>query len=475
MKDCIALPRVLCLRLEGPHLDLNLARRPLAALAESFLQLSPRVAHRAPALIFVEISGTAHLLCPDAESSSERERGVLHRAREIASTLGLSVQAAISDTAPGAQVLAMLNQDLICTAGEERVMLRSLPLPLLLHLEGLEPWPAPGQVRRLVDFLKSVGLQEFGDLSRLSLAGLQERWPSLGPVIWRRAQALEAQVISPLLPTEDLDDCVHFDFPVSLVSILSYQLQESLLYLFGRLQGRRLFARRIQVLLHFEYSQKQQSLAIEPHTASRNLSLFLTLLEQKLDSLCLDNPVRMMEISVTPGPEKTRQMDLFEPRESAEDRLELLFNLLLQQGYRPGFFRPQARLRPEESWTQSLRPEPKPDNSYQNSNLFMVSTTSTEISTEIDPIPAVSSRPLYSARLSEAPRPNRLLDQPRKIDSAHSKRLRLLSSEPIERIEDRWWSEDGISRDYFMAKSEDGQFLWVYRSQNDLFLHGYFD
>lgn len=44
-----------------------------------------------------------------------------------------------------------------------------------------------------------------------------------------------------------------------------------------------------------------------------------------------------------------------------------------------------------------------------------------------------------------------------------------------ERIQTAWWQVDAVARDYFVAKSEDGQWCWVYREPDSRwFLHGYF-
>ena len=47
-----------------------------------------------------------------------------------------------------------------------------------------------------------------------------------------------------------------------------------------------------------------------------------------------------------------------------------------------------------------------------------------------------------------------------------------------ERLETGWWDDDGIARDYFVARNPEGVHLWVYRNRNReshrWFLHGVF-
>jgi protein ImuB len=45
-----------------------------------------------------------------------------------------------------------------------------------------------------------------------------------------------------------------------------------------------------------------------------------------------------------------------------------------------------------------------------------------------------------------------------------------------ERLETGWWDEDGIARDYFVARNPQGVHLWVYRDRNNAgwYLEGMF-
>ena len=45
-----------------------------------------------------------------------------------------------------------------------------------------------------------------------------------------------------------------------------------------------------------------------------------------------------------------------------------------------------------------------------------------------------------------------------------------------ERIESGWWDEHDVARDYYLAKNEQGQKLWVFRDRRTRcwFVHGLF-
>jgi hypothetical protein len=487
----------------------------LGALAEAFLRFSPRVAFRHPNLIFVEIGSTTHFF--------ENETSLLNSAHELMRVLGFQSRLAISDHPAAAQAFAIAQHGFICPAGEEGAYLRDLPLPLLFQLEGVAAWPQPSQVQQMIYFFSTLGFTKLGELSQLSLVSFQERWNELGAIIWLRLHSRDAQVISPLISKEPLCDYIHLDFSVSLTSILIHKIEKSLEYLFARLQGRRLFAQQIDIIFHCEYSKAQHKITIAPHQANRNLNLFLTLVENRVDDLDLENPVSDIEIEIRAGPEKSHQFDFFEPRESERDKLHALFDLLLQADVSPGFYQILDSLRPERSWRKSLEPGDRADSRVKlakgfdystNNNLFTqnislgaeklnipkslpnsppqrdLSPTSTDLSTEVvvqngfnfieisdkmSPAEsqAVSSRPRYSGRHLEAPRPTKLLNTPQFISKRSA---RLLSKQPIERIEDSWW-DDGPARDYYFALSNTGQCLWLFQDiQNrNFYLHGYFD
>jgi len=85
-------------------------------------------------------------------------------------------------------------------------------------------------------------------------------------------------------------------------------------------------------------------------------------------------------------------------------------------------------------------------------------------------------KPTYSAALSDAPRPSRLLKKPRALSLSQLGSYQFLSTQPIERLEDGWW-ENSRGRDYYFALSAKGEFVWLFhdRIEDQYYLHGYFD
>ena len=449
----------------------------MQTVAEAFLKYSPRVSVRedrdgistSAFFVFVDIASTSHFY--------QGEGMLMRSAMSLARDLGFSAQCAVADTPAGAQAFAAAHPETILPPGEERDRLKELSLPHLLHLEGLKAWDRPKVIESVVTFFMMLGFKTVGDLSRFTLASLQERWGDTGALMWQRLNAQDRQVVSPLLPTEPLEDYVHLDFPVSLTSLLLHQLQKSVEFLFARLQGRRLVAHRLTLILHCEYSKTQHKLEIEPNSPSRDRDLFLTLIENRLNGLDLENPIRDFEVRVEPTPEKSHQLDFFEPRERKQDKLETLLSLLTQSQLRPGLYRIEPAVLPERGWRLAASTE-ELGSAVGLLEPAHFAIADDEREDDDDEVPAVASLPCYGASVMRAPRPTRVLREPLPLSLEDLERLQILSTHPIERLENAWWEPgESPNRDYYFAVSPEGQCLWIFQDprSEEYFLHGYFD
>jgi len=422
------------------------------SVAENFLAFSPRVHYRAPGLVFMDITSTSKMFGGEQRLLDE----ALHVSREFFS----SAVGAVADTPWGAQALAAENPGAISRPAQEAVDLAQAPLTRLHQLEGLIAWRSTHEVEGIVDFFHMLGIHRLGEIRKFEVDSFRQRWKETGTLIWKRLHGLDKQVISPLLPTEALQDFVHLDFPVSLLPFLLHCLERALHRLVARLQGRGEFAQKLIVQLFCEYSNRVHLIELQPALPSRNLELFLKLLEGKLAEINLENPIKQIEIEVIPCPEKTQQLSFFEPRVSDQEKLSQLVSVFNQASITTGFLRPRDEVLPEEAW--SITPEFE---DYE------------PVDDEID-IEGKSFRirPTHGAALSSAPRPSRLLKRPKPLNSREVDGLQFLSQQPIERLEDSWW-EDSRGRDYYFALSPKGSFVWLFydRIEHQYYLHGYFD
>lgn len=433
-------------------LCLNLQRDETPSVAENFLIFSPRVHYRAPGLVFLDISSTSSLF--------GGEQKLLDEALSISSDFYPNVVGAISDSPWSAQLFTREKPSHISPPTQELKEISSLPLTRLHDLEGLIAWRSQSEVEEIVDFFHLLGIHRLGEIKRFQPDSFRERWQETGTLIWKRLHGLDKQVISPLLPTDSLQDFVHLDFSVSLLSFLLHCLERSLEKLMARLQGRGEFARKINLQLFCEYSNRCHLIELTPASPCRDLELFMKLLENKLCEISLENPIMDYEIEIIPCAEKIQQLDFWEPRVSDQDRLGQLVSVFQQSDITSGFLKLEDEILPEESWR--VTPHFEADEALQD--VIEVSGNSLQV------------RPTYSSPLRQAPRPSRLLKKPKRLKEREIKNLEFLSAQPMERIEHGWW-ETSRGRDYYFAVSPKGQFLWVYfdRIENEYFLQGYFD
>jgi protein ImuB len=424
----------------------------MPSVAENFLTFSPRVHYRAPGLVFLDISSTAKIF--------GGEKALLAEAVQVSKEFFPETVAAISDTPWGAQALAMEKPNSISLPLQELKDLSAAPLSRLHQLEGLIAWHSSDEVEDIIDFFHMLGINRMNEIRKFQVDSFRERWKNTGTTIWKRLHGLDKQVISPLLPTEALQDYVNLDFPVSLLPFLLHCLEKSLKRLVARLQGRGEYARKVVISLFCEYSDKIHVIELEPASPSRDLELFLKLVENKLNEVALDNPIKQVEIEVIPCPEKTQQLSFFEPRVSDSEKLQQLVSVFHQASITTGFLRPQDEIMPEEAWRVTPEFEafdPAEDTVDVEGHSFRIF-------------------PAHGAAISMAPRPSRLLKRPRALSQHELDRYQFLSSQPIERLEDSWW-ESSRGRDYYFALSPKGEFVWIYfdRIENQHYLHGFFD
>jgi protein ImuB len=186
----------------------------------------------------------------------------------------------------------------------------------------------------------------------------------------------------------------------------------------------------------------------------------MKLLENKLADISLENPIKEYEIEVIPCPEKTHQLDFWEPRISDQDKLNQLVSVFKQAHLTTGFLKPRDEVLPENSFEVT-----------SNFEKYLPLEDSVDVFGA-----SLLVRPSYSKTLRNSPRPSRLLKKPKRLLERELEKLEFLSSHPIERIEHGWW-ESSRGRDYYFAVSPLGQFLWIYfdRIENEYYLQGYFD
>lgn len=159
-----------------------------------------------------------------------------------------------------------------------------------------------------------------------------------------------------------------------------------------------------------------------------------------MESLLLEHPVVSLTLSVVrAGLAEQTAEDFFSGIKGQQSALELITLL-------------QAKLGPSHVHKLQLGDDPRPEkrSRYVHPNVHPATTT---------------TEPLRRAEL----RPSLLLPEPQPLCEAVS-----LIHGP-ERIATGWWDGHNMIRDYFIARTEQGRWLWVFRTpEQQWFIHGQF-
>lgn len=284
-----------------------------------------------------------------------------------------------------------------------------------------------------VERLQRVGIITFGDLRQLSLSELSVRFDK--SVIHYIKQVLgDSQVqLTSFTPEEYFYHYCELNYASNNSQIISQWLPHLLQELEAYLRKRTQVTQALTLTL-YHYQAPESPLKVSAAQGQANASIWMRLLQVKLDQLSLTHPFYAFSLKAAPGQTLSPKTDLFD--QMSAGATDDLLNLL------------KARL---------------PSNAF------------------FWPTPANDHRPEFNATDTIAPadtalylRPAFLLARPQPLTGPLS-----INAGP-ERITSGWWDQHPVRRDYYMAQDKRGRQLWVYRElasgllSSPWYLHGYF-
>lgn len=163
---------------------------------------------------------------------------------------------------------------------------------------------------------------------------------------------------------------------------------------------------------------------------------WMKLCQLTMESLQLDAPVQGLTLTlIRAGELESTSQDIFLGHKGQQNELELISTL-------------QAKLGKQRVRKVALSDDPRP-----------------EYSTLLcDPDVLIPSKPKVTRF-----RPSLMLTAPEPLQE------QVTIMQGPERFVTGWWDGDEMTRDYFIARSQDGRWLWVFRNQHmQWFLHGLF-
>ncbi|WP_176060206.1 DNA polymerase Y family protein [Paraburkholderia sp. BCC1876] len=407
------------------------------ALATGLMQFSPQVAPASENTVLIDVSASLRLF--------GGVRALLRAMKRIAEAIGVTATFGVAPTGEGAWLLARRGGG---RALSQRSLLRALSaLPVAL----LPP------ARKYADWFTGIGCQTVGELMRLPRAGLKKRCGVALLELLDRAAGGAPEVHEWLELPPTFAARIEMPDRIENAEACLFAARRLIVQMTGWLVNQQLAIVRLSVVLEHERGRA----AIEPTTIDIALAEptwredhLVRLLRERLARVDLAAAVIAIGIEARDVQAAAPESDsLFpEPGGSPADHARLMELLV-------------ARLGAENV----LRPAPVADHRP-------------EIAARWVPLADPAK---WASPPADTPRPIWLLEERVKLlMRAHrpfyGTPLRMVS--PGERVEAGWFDGELVTRDYFVAESDDAVCYWIYRervgSRDDeearWYLHGLF-
>jgi protein ImuB len=423
----------------APGLEVH-PRRPAAEaqalreIAQWALQFSPTLSIEGDAALLIEI-GTGLKLFGGLEA-------LLDAIRLQLPALGFSATLAAAPTPGAALMLARAGHAQALT---ERALLCEQLAPLPIAVTGCDEDSA--------QMLADLGVHTLGALLALPRDGLVRRFGQPLLATLDRALGRIPDPRPPFIAPEQFRARIELPAPAWEVEALLFAFKRLVAGASGWLRGRGLGAMRLRLELVHE-ACPPSALTLNLSTPSRDATHLGALVRERLERTQLPDRVEAITLSTeTTAALSAQDRSLFPAIEPAEEA-QLIERLCARLGDEAVCaVRPRADHRPEMAWRAAR--------------------------------PAASSPGL----MPPGPRPLWLLDEPQPLRQfLRATQGMITGPSPVvapvvlmdgpERIESGWWEGRDVRRDYFVARAQSGQTLWIFNQpggdEADWHVHGIF-
>lgn len=419
------------------------AVRWLKALGGYCNRFSPSVSLSGTDTLFIDATGCTHLWGGDA--------GYLSAIRKAFNVIGYQVRLAMAGTPGAAWALTRYGKDGIIT-GPARQMDDLLPLP-----------PAALQLDpELVARLNKLGLTTICQLLQIPRPALLRRF---GQALLDQIDACSGERMEswePVFPPVEHQERLASLEPIITLAGVEAALHTLLEKMMWQLKRAGLGIRQA-VFTGFRSRQKPVSIRVGTGQPVQDPRRIFRLFEMKFDRLSLEPGIEsfLLEAPRT-EPVQHRQEKIWDGSMAADN--EALTELIDRISNKFGASRISRFLPAEHHW---------PEWAFQKATSLVEEKTSSW--------PAIE-RPILLLPIPEkvevsAPVP----DYPPLLFRHKGVVHEIVSADGPERIEQEWWLQEGIARDYYIVEDKAGQRYWLFRSGHyqqgsrpDWYLHGYF-
>lgn len=414
-------------------------------LLETASTLSPRIEDTSEDTVFADVSGMEKLF-----PGNEGEMDMARLAVLYAEKLSLMIQIGIASAKLPAKIAARRRESpMVIPPGKEAEFLSSTALESL------------GLSEKLLRTLHRWGLKTLGDFASLPADRVGARLGPEGRLAQQRARGEDPRPISPTPLPDILSEGTELEWAIVTIEALQGALRPCLEDLHRRLVQRDLLCQTLELELGLEPEGIDRRVIRFPVPA-RDVEALLGLIGLQLEAQAPPAPVFSFRCIVHPAQAESTQLSLFGPPQIHPDRLALTLARL------------SARLGPERVGSPGMVDSHLPE-SFESRDFNPSSTLS--------PHPP-RSRGLLAVRVLRPPTPLEVIVEERQgttRSATGSQRparpvslqslpgavpqlqgLVRVASGPWE-LEDGWWKEKVIQRQYWDVEISGGGLYRVYR------------
>ena len=284
--------------------------------------------------------------------------------------------------------------------------------------------------------LRQSGIHTLGELQRIPPAALTRRFSHHCTELLYKLDGRLPDPKTPYRTTETFSQAIDLPLETLDTSALGFALKRMLGSLGGFLKARDLGIRHLDVHL-YHHRLPPHIVALKFLDATADMHHLLRVATERLGNLTLQAPVTRLGLtSIELAPLDREKRDLFNKSQSQTQSVEQVLDKLVARLGKQAIYNalPENDHRPEKAWLSVLL------NQHQTHKDW-------------------PARPLW------------LLAEPRVLDEQVT-----LHTLP-ERIENGWWDETDVRRDYFIGSNAHGSYYWLYRLRqhpDQWWIHGLF-
>jgi protein ImuB len=415
------------------------AQEALLEVAETF---SPRVEDVGDGVVFLDITGMSiHF----AEGESPRwEERMAQSALRAVDHVGLPVRVGIASSKLAARVAAELPKTpTVVDAGGEAAFLAPLPLtrlsPALEAASALQRW----------------GIQSIGELASLPESEIASRLGELGRELHYAARGIDPRPLIPRAMPPEFREGMELEWPLVALEPFLFIAGNALDRLAGRLELQGFACKRIELTMTLE-PDGYHARAIDLPAPTRDVKTILTLIRLELEKNPPGGPVTAFSLVAHPDRPRRAQLSLFGPAALSPEKLATtiarLVSLLGED--RVGMPMTVDGHLPDRYSIGGFSPPPPPDLKRKPRK----------------------SRGLLAVRVFRPPIPIEVITRPAKEDEPGDLQITAIqgdgdlagevrmSSGPWQ-VEEGWWAEVPVGREYWDVELARGGSYRVYRGE----------